>query len=310
MIEPGRVSPDPRKLETMQAWPEILKDRKQLRGFLGMVGFYRKLIPNFNKLAHPLHQLLKDDSDMKWRPTHTPAVNDLKQSLAQATNLTIFDPENPITIKTDASEHAIGEVLEQEGRPVAFEPRKMSPRDQFLPAYESELLAIVYALTKWKSFIGNKPVVVETDHATLSRMLTQKRVTPRLGYWIDKLADFNLKVVYKPGKQNVIADAISRRPEPIGTIQEDRPRPRGTKTSGELLRWEKAYEQCPDFSTPFQACIENSKASRDMSSVHAAAQEAAGEGDHVWFDHREFFGQTTPPGSGANRAGGSPYRGV
>ncbi|PHJ16638.1 disease resistance protein, partial [Cystoisospora suis] len=88
----------------------------------------------------------------------------------------------------------------------------MSERDQFLPAYESELLAIVYALTKWKSFIGNKQVTVETDHATLSRMLTQKKVTPRLGYWIDKLADFNLKVVYKPGNQNVVADAISRRP--------------------------------------------------------------------------------------------------
>ncbi|PHJ21818.1 retrovirus-related pol polyprotein from transposon, partial [Cystoisospora suis] len=89
----------------------------------------------------------------------------------------------------------------------------LSTRDQFLPAYESELLAIVYALTKWKSFIGTKPVTVETDHATLSRMLSQKKVTPRLGYRVDKLADFNLKVVYKPGKQNLVADAISRRPD-------------------------------------------------------------------------------------------------
>ncbi|PHJ18468.1 reverse transcriptase, partial [Cystoisospora suis] len=89
----------------------------------------------------------------------------------------------------------------------------MGTRDRFLLAYESELLAIVYALTKWKSFIGGKPVTVETDHATLSRMLTQKHVTSRLGYWLDKLADFNIKIVYKPGKQNVVADAISRRPD-------------------------------------------------------------------------------------------------
>ncbi|PHJ19707.1 retrotransposon ty3-gypsy subclass [Cystoisospora suis] len=64
VIEPGRVSPDPKKVETIKNWPEVLRNRKQLRGFLGMVGFYRRLIPNFNKTAHPLHQLLKEDSDM------------------------------------------------------------------------------------------------------------------------------------------------------------------------------------------------------------------------------------------------------
>ncbi|PHJ17201.1 retroelement pol polyprotein, partial [Cystoisospora suis] len=68
-------------------------------------------------------------------------------------------------------------------------------------------MAIVYALTKWKHFIGSKLVTIETDHATLSRMLTQKKVTTRLGYWLDKLADFNFRVVYKPGKQNTVADA-------------------------------------------------------------------------------------------------------
>ncbi|PHJ18528.1 disease resistance protein, partial [Cystoisospora suis] len=64
--------------------------------------------------------------------------------------------ENPILFKTNASKHAIGAVIEQDGVPVAFESRKMGPREQFLPAYESELLAIVYALTKWKQFIGTR----------------------------------------------------------------------------------------------------------------------------------------------------------
>lgn len=89
-------------------------------------------------------------------------------------------------------------VLEQEGKPVAFDSRKTSARDQFLPAYEGELPAIVYAFSKWKSFTGTKPAMAETDHAALSRTLTRK-VTPRLGYWIDKLADFNLKGAYKLG---------------------------------------------------------------------------------------------------------------
>ncbi|PHJ19682.1 retrotransposon nucleocapsid protein [Cystoisospora suis] len=201
VIEPGRVSPDPKKVETIKNWPEVLRNRKQLRGFLGMVGFYRRLIPNFNKTAHPLHQLLKEDSDMTWGPRHSQAVHELKKKLMDATNVHIFDPEEPITINTEASKHAVGAVLGQNGYPIAFESKKMGTRDKFLPAYESELLAIVYALTKWKSFIGSKLVTVETDHATLSRMLTQKQVTSRLGYWLDKLAEFNIKIVYKPGKQ-------------------------------------------------------------------------------------------------------------
>ncbi|PHJ20549.1 retrotransposon nucleocapsid related [Cystoisospora suis] len=122
----------------------------------------------------------------------------------------IYDPDEELTIKADASKYAIGAVLEQEGHPIAFESKKLGPREQFTPAYESEPLAVIYALMKWKQLIGTKKVRTETDHATLGRILRQKNVTPRLGYWLDRLADFDIEVVYKPGKQNVVADALSR----------------------------------------------------------------------------------------------------
>ncbi|PHJ26011.1 retrotransposon ty3-gypsy subclass, partial [Cystoisospora suis] len=144
---------------------------------------------------------------------HTRAVQELKAALITTTNLQIYDPDKPVVIKTDASKHAIGAVLEQEGRPIAFESRKSNEREQQLPAYESELRAIVHALTKWRQFLGAKKVIIETDHATLSRILKQREVNPRLAYWLDKILDFNIEVVYKPGRQNVVADAISRRPD-------------------------------------------------------------------------------------------------
>ncbi|PHJ15450.1 dna rna polymerase, partial [Cystoisospora suis] len=75
--------------------------------------------------------------------------------------------------------------------------------------------------------ISTKKLRIETDHATLGRMLTQKNVMPRLGYWLDKLADFDIEVVYKPGKQNVVADALSRRPDFIGAIVQ--PKKKGVK---------------------------------------------------------------------------------
>ncbi|PHJ19134.1 retrotransposon ty3-gypsy subclass [Cystoisospora suis] len=145
-------------------------------------------------------------------------VHALKEALINAATLKIFDPDKSITIKTDASKYATGAVLEQEGVPVAFESRKLSGREQYMPAYEGELVAIVHALLKWRPFIGSKAVTTETDHATLGRILKQKNVTTRLGYWLYKLADFNINAVYKPGKQNVVADAISRRQDYICLI--------------------------------------------------------------------------------------------
>ncbi|PHJ21491.1 retrotransposon ty3-gypsy subclass, partial [Cystoisospora suis] len=238
VIEPTGVSPDPDKVRTISERPEILRDRRQLRGFLGLVGYYRRVIPNFNKLAHPLHELLREESDMVWRGEHSQAVADLKNALQSATAVQIFDPDRPIVIETDASKHAIGAVMEQDGVPVAFESRKTGEREKLMPAYESELRAIVHALTKWKQFIGSKPVTIETDHPTLSRMLKQKQVTTKLGYWLDSLEDFNLNVVYKPGKQNVVADAISRRPDFVGVITRGQ-----AATDGQSERTNQTIEQ-------------------------------------------------------------------
>lgn len=148
---------------------------------------------------------------MVWTAKHSLAVQELKDASPADSLARIFDPDKPITTKTDASKHAVGAGSEQEGKHIAFESRKSGPREQFLPAHETELLAVIHALLKRRQLIGHRKVRVETDHATLGRLLQQKDVAPRLGYWLDNLAVLNLEVVYRPEKQNV-ADAISRRP--------------------------------------------------------------------------------------------------
>ncbi|PHJ20278.1 gag-pol polyprotein, partial [Cystoisospora suis] len=120
-----------------------------------------------------------------------------------------------------------------------------------MPAYESELRAIVHALTKWRQFIGSKKVIIETDHATLSRILKQRQVNPRLGYWLDKILDFNIEVIYKPGRQNVVADAISRRPDFLATVTRgNKEKERGrAELKGD---WDQEYEACDDFKEVWQ----------------------------------------------------------
>lgn len=103
-------------------------------------------------------------------------------------------------------------------------------------AYESELRAIVRAVSKRKLLIGNQPVTVKTDHATLSRISRQNQVT-RLCYWFHKSADFDLSVVYKPGTQNVVADAISRHPDFVGVTTRGRP---GRSAAQKLCRGDSA----------------------------------------------------------------------
>ncbi|PHJ16480.1 gag-pol related, partial [Cystoisospora suis] len=242
-IENGKSSPDPRKVEALKNHPEKLRNVRQVRGFLGLVGYYRQLIKDFNKKAKPLHDLLKEESPLIWRPKHSQAVKELKDALINVTMTNIFNPDLPLVLKTDASKYAVGAVLEQEGRPIAFESRKKSGREVFYPAYESELLAIVYALTKWKHFIG-----------------TRKKVTTRLGYWLDKLADFNFRVVYKPGRQNLVADALSRRPdylEKVISLFETRYYNRGERRENEntsRIDWRRAYNVCDDFREIVETC--------------------------------------------------------
>ncbi|PHJ22733.1 retrotransposon nucleocapsid protein [Cystoisospora suis] len=123
-------------------------------------------------------------------------------------------------------------------------------------------MALVYAVVKWKHFIGTRSVTIETDHATLSRMLTQKKVTTRLGYWLDKLADFNFRVVYKSRKQNLVADALSRRPDYMEKVMLLAERQQEEDKSGEApkdprrLEWEKAYKECENLRQMVKTCEE------------------------------------------------------
>ncbi|PHJ20548.1 retrotransposon ty3-gypsy subclass [Cystoisospora suis] len=282
-IEPGGVGPGPEKVGEVQKWPVELLDRKQLRGFLGLLRYYRRLVPNFDKWAHPLHELLREESGMTWWPKHTEAVQRLKDALAAVTLLKIYDPDKELTINSDASKHAIGAVLEQEGHPIAFESNKLGPRGQFTPSYESELLAIIYALMKRQQLIGTKKLRIETDHATLGRILTQKNVTPRLGYWLDKLPDFDMEEVYKPGKQNVVAEALSRRSNFMGVISKGTGC--GVKLTTEEARWAEEYSKCDTFQKIVKLCKVDRKDKEE-------GKEVVYEGKRYMWEHRYLWALT------------------
>ena len=113
-------------------------------------------------------------------------------------------------IETDASGYGIGAVLQQGGHPISFLSKTLAPKHQSLSAYEKELLAVVLALQKWRGYLLDRHFKIRTDHFSLKYVLDQRITTPFQSKWLPKLLGFDYETEYKKGKDNVVADALSR----------------------------------------------------------------------------------------------------
>jgi hypothetical protein len=142
----------------------------------------------------------------------------LKEAIGKAPVLRIFDPNLLTTVETNASGFAIGAVLFQTdehgvSRPVAFTSRKLNPAERNYPTHEQELLAVVHALKTWRFYLDGSHFVVYTDHATLQHFPTQPKLTRRQARWMELLQEYNFTFKYKKGTDNIVPDALSRRPD-------------------------------------------------------------------------------------------------
>lgn len=202
------VSTDPAKVQVVQDWP-VPSNVKQLRGFLGLTGYYRRFIKSYSIIASPLTDLLKKDGFI-WSENALQAFDQLKQAMIQAPVLAIPDLSKQFLVETDASNTGIGAVLLQEGHPIAFISKVLSPRNRLLSVYDRELLALVHAVTKWHQYLSIQPFTILTDQHSLKYLLEQRLSTPAQYRWVTKLMGLSYVIHYKKGKENVAADALSR----------------------------------------------------------------------------------------------------
>ncbi|KAL7837443.1 hypothetical protein SRHO_G00271540 [Serrasalmus rhombeus] len=220
------ISPDPAKISAVEDWATP-KTVRQVRSFLGFVGYYRRFIKDFSKIAKPLNGLLvgtgrckgRGSSSIKWTPDCEEAFSQLKQKLLQPPILAYADFSQPFLVYTDASNHGLGAVLaqQQDGteRVIAYASRSLHPaerNDSNYSSFKLEFLALKWAVTeKFKDYLWGAKIVVVTDNNPLVHLETAKlgAVEQR---WAAQLANYNYQIKYRPGRNHVNADVLSRLP--------------------------------------------------------------------------------------------------
>ena len=210
IISADGIGMDPKKVDTITNWPGITS-LKQLRAFLGLTGYYRRFIQNYAQIAIPLTNLLKEESLNEWNDSCQEAKETLIKTITTAPLLQTPDYSAPFTVTTDASDVALGGVLSQNDKPIAFTSKTFSGAETNWIIYEKELFAIVYALRKWEHYLlSNNQVTIITDNNAVTYIQNQEKITAKQARWLTYMAQFNYIIIHRPGSQNQVADAISR----------------------------------------------------------------------------------------------------
>ncbi|KAJ3684341.1 hypothetical protein LUZ61_013505 [Rhynchospora tenuis] len=202
------VATDPAKVESMQNWPTP-KSVKELRGFLGLTGYYRKFVKNYGVISKPLTDLTKKNAFV-WSSAAQHAFDQLKQAMSTTPVLQLPDYSKQFVIETDASALGIGAVIMQDNRPIAYLSKSLGLRTQGLSTYEKELLALLTAVKKWKHYLIGQPFIIRTDQFSLKHLLEQKVTNALQHKSLCTLLGLDYIIEYKKGRDNKVADALSR----------------------------------------------------------------------------------------------------
>ena len=214
-FEVGRdgIRTSPEKVRAILDWPRP-QSVHDIRSFVGLASYYRKFMKGFSQLAKPLTDLTRDKVAWSWGNLQESSFRALQVAIATAPILRLPDFERQFIITTDASDVAIGAILEQDFgmglQPIAFSSRKLNSTEIRYSAYERELLGIVWAIGQWKHYFQtNHPIVIQTDHAPLRHLPSQTAVNSRVWKWLAVLQGYDVDIRHIPGKKNP-ADSLSR----------------------------------------------------------------------------------------------------
>jgi hypothetical protein len=213
------IQPTTRLVKAVADFPRPT-DAAGVRRLVALAGYYRRFMPSFGARMSPMTTLLRKTSEWKWESEQEEAFQWAKALLSRKPVLIYPDYRLPFKLTTDASNAGLGAVLSQDqghgDQPVAYASKVNNPTVAKYSISELECLAVVWAVRLFRSHLYGRKFVIVTDHVELKWLMTCKEPAGRLHRWALTLQEFDFEVVYRPGRENSVADVLSR-----GQVPED-----------------------------------------------------------------------------------------
>ena len=208
-----------RKVKAFSKMPTPI-DVHGVRRFVGMATYLSRFAPNMGTDMIPLHvhELTKKGSTWNWGDEHNTAFQKIKDKIVSAPILKFYDSTGDLTLENNASEHGLGLVLLQAGRPVAFASRRLTDSEMRYAQIEKEMLAVGFGLIKFHQYTFGRRLCVFTDHKPLVPLMNKPlaRAPRRIQNMMLKIQDYDFELIYRPGRELVLSDTLSRAPLSTG----------------------------------------------------------------------------------------------
>jgi hypothetical protein len=205
--------PDPAKVAAIENYPRP-ENEKQLKSFFGMIGYYRRFIPRFSKIAAPMHALLKKGVRFEWTIEQENAFQHLKEKLTTKPILQYPNFTKEFMLTTDASNRGLGAILSEgeigKDLPIAYASKNLNSAEKNYSTSEKELLAIIWGISHFRPYLYGRRFKIASDHKPLTWIMNVKDPGTRLLRWRIKLEEYDYRIIYKKGALNTNADALSR----------------------------------------------------------------------------------------------------
>lgn len=278
IITPHGIRTAPDKLSAIEKFPAP-KTPKQLRAFLGIVGFYRNYSDKVARVALPLFELLKKDQLWEWTEARQEAFDAVKALFIREQVIHHPQPGQEFYLYTDASSYALGAKLAQLDdagveKTVAMASRTMRKAEKNYSVTEQEMLCIVWVLQKFRHLLLGEKVILFTDHQALTSLKTGRIFSSRLTRWQLLLQEFDIEIRHLKGSQNIVADFLSRVPgEEPGLIDRDKKQRDFfvTATKHEKLlasSWERHFADIVQQQLADPACVKISQKLQEVPAEH------------------------------------------
>jgi hypothetical protein len=209
ILEQG-IAVDPEKIEAIRGWLAP-RNVSKVRSFMGLDGYYRRLIVGFSNISHPITSLQNKGIKFEWRAKCEENFNSLKELLTSAPILKIVDPNENFVVCTDACKERLGGVLTQNGYVISYESIKLKEHEKNYTTHDLDLASIVHVLNMWRNCLIGKRFELRTYHSGLKYLFEQPTLNARETIWLEFLSGYDFDIKHIKGKENKVFDALSRR---------------------------------------------------------------------------------------------------